>query len=80
MLGGLAVELARLRASQNPSYDDPQSIAIKPCYVQEKHLGGMMFLDPGSDRNDELPDSTARRDCVQHTTFPPLPQKIFAPP
>jgi chitinase len=36
------------------SYDDPQSIAIKACYVREHHLGGMMFWDLGSDRNDEL--------------------------
>jgi chitinase len=52
------------------SYDDPQSIAIKACYVQEKHLGGMMFWDLGSDRNDELLDTIARGDCIQHTTFP----------
>jgi chitinase len=53
------------------SYDDPQSIAIKACYVQEKHLGGMMFWDLGSDRNDELLDAIARGDCIQHTTLLP---------
>jgi chitinase len=42
------------------SYDDPQSIAIKACYVREHHLGGMMFWDLSSDRNDELLDVIAR--------------------
>jgi chitinase len=42
------------------SYDDPQSIAIKACYVREHHLGGMMFWDLGSDRNDELLSVIAR--------------------
>jgi chitinase len=42
------------------SYDDSQSIAIKACYVRQKHLGGMMFWDLGSDRNDELLDAIAR--------------------
>ena len=42
------------------SYDDPQSIAIKACYVWEHHLGGMMFWDLGSDRHDELLDVIAR--------------------
>jgi chitinase len=42
------------------SYDDPQSIAIKACYVREHHLGGMMFWDLGSDRNDELLNVIAR--------------------
>jgi chitinase len=42
------------------SYDDPQSIATKVCYVRERHLGGMMFWDLGSDRNDELLNAIAR--------------------
>jgi chitinase len=42
------------------SYDDSQSIAIKACYVREKHLGGMMFWDLGSDRDDELLNAIAR--------------------
>jgi chitinase len=42
------------------SYDDPQSIAIKACYVREHRLGGMMFWDLGSDRNDELLNVIAR--------------------
>jgi len=42
------------------SYDDPQSIATKVCYVRARHLGGMMFWDLGSDRNDELLDAIAR--------------------
>jgi chitinase len=42
------------------SYDDPQSIAIKACYVREHRLGGMMFWDLGSDRHDELLDVIAR--------------------
>jgi chitinase len=42
------------------SYDDPQSIAIKACYVRQKYLGGMMFWDLGSDRNDELLDAIGR--------------------
>jgi len=42
------------------SYDDPQSIAIKACYVRQHHLGGMMFWDLGSDRNDELLSVIAR--------------------
>jgi chitinase len=42
------------------SYDDPQSIATKACYVRERHLGGMMFWDLGSDRNDELLNAIAR--------------------
>jgi chitinase len=42
------------------SYDDPQSIAIKSCYVREHHLGGMMFWDLSSDRNDELLNVIAR--------------------
>jgi chitinase len=42
------------------SYDDPQSIANKVCYVRERHLGGMMFWDLGSDRNDELLNAIAR--------------------
>jgi chitinase len=41
------------------SYDDPQSIATKACYVRERHLGGMMFWDLGSDRNDELLNAIA---------------------
>ncbi|MDB6012994.1 MAG: Chitinase [Gammaproteobacteria bacterium] len=41
------------------SYDDPQSIANKVCYVRERHLGGMMFWDLGSDRNDELLNAIA---------------------
>jgi chitinase len=36
------------------SYDDPQSLAIKACYVREHHLGGMMFWDLSSDRDGEL--------------------------
>jgi len=42
------------------SYDDPQSLAIKACYVREHHLGGMMFWDLSSDRNDELLDVISR--------------------
>jgi chitinase len=42
------------------SYDDPQSIANKVCYVRERHLGGMMFWDLGSDRDDELLNAIAR--------------------
>jgi chitinase len=42
------------------SYDDAQSIAIKACYVREKHLGGMMFWDLSSDRDDELLNAIAR--------------------
>ena len=42
------------------SYDDPQSIATKVCYVREGHLGGMMFWDLGSDRNDELLNAIVR--------------------
>jgi chitinase len=47
------------------SYDDPQSIAIKACYVREHHLGGMMFWDLSSDRNDELLNVIARG-CPRH--------------
>jgi chitinase len=53
------------------SYDDPQSIAVKACYVQEKHLGGMMFWDLGSDRNDALLDSIARG-CLPNASLPPV--------
>ena len=42
------------------SYDDPQSIATKVCYVRARHLGGMMFWDLGSDWNDELLNAIAR--------------------
>jgi chitinase len=41
------------------SYEDPQSLAIKRCYVQDMHLGGMMFWELSLDRNDELLDVIA---------------------
>jgi chitinase len=36
------------------TYDDPQSIAVKRCYVEAMHLGGMMFWELRLDRDDEL--------------------------
>jgi chitinase len=42
------------------SYEDPQSLAIKRCYVRDMHLGGMMFWELSLDRNDELLDVIAR--------------------
>jgi chitinase len=36
------------------TYDDPQSIAIKRCYVQAMHLGGMMFWELPLDKDGEL--------------------------
>ena len=41
------------------SYEDPQSLAIKRCYVRDMHLGGMMFWELRLDRNDELLDVIA---------------------
>jgi chitinase len=41
------------------TYEDPQSLAIKRCYVQDMHLGGMMFWELSLDRNDELLDVIA---------------------
>lgn len=41
------------------SYEDPQSLAIKRCYVRDMHLGGMMFWELSLDRNDELLDIIA---------------------
>ena len=38
------------------TYEDPQSLATKRCYVRDMHLGGMMFWELGLDRNDELLD------------------------
>jgi chitinase len=42
------------------TYEDPQSLAIKRCYVRDMHLGGMMFWELSLDRNDELLDVIAR--------------------
>lgn len=36
------------------SYEDPQSLGIKRCYVRDMHLGGMMFWELTLDREDEL--------------------------
>jgi chitinase len=41
------------------TYDDPQSLAIKRCYVRDMHLGGLMFWELSLDRNDELLDVIA---------------------
>jgi chitinase len=41
------------------TYEDPQSLAIKRCYVRDMHLGGMMFWELSLDRNDELLDVIA---------------------
>ena len=42
------------------SYEDPQSLGIKVCYVRDQHLGGVMFWELKLDRNDELLDVIAR--------------------
>jgi chitinase len=42
------------------TYEDPQSLAIKRCYVRHMHLGGIMFWELNLDRNDELLDVIAR--------------------
>jgi chitinase len=42
------------------SYEDPQSLGIKTCYVRDKHLGGVMFWELSLDRNDKLLDVIAR--------------------
>lgn len=47
------------------SYEDPQSLGIKVCYVRDKHLGGVMFWELKLDRNDELLDVIARG-CRSH--------------
>ena len=47
------------------SYEDPQSLGIKVCYVRDQHLGGVMFWELKLDRNDELLDVIARR-CSAH--------------
>jgi chitinase len=47
------------------TYDDVQSIAAKRCYVQAKHLGGMMFWELPLDKNDELLDVVAGG-CTAH--------------
>ena len=41
------------------TYEDPQSLAIKRCYVRDMHLGGMMFWELSLDRGDELLDVIA---------------------
>lgn len=47
------------------SYDDVQSLAIKRCYVQSMHLGGMMFWELPLDKNDELLSVVAGQ-CKAH--------------
>jgi chitinase len=47
------------------SYEDPQSLGIKVCYVRDQHLGGVMFWELKLDRNDELLDVIARG-CSPH--------------
>jgi len=47
------------------SYEDPQSLAVKVCYVQAHHLGGVMFWELKLDRDDALLDVIARG-CVIH--------------
>jgi chitinase len=41
------------------TYEDPQSLATKRCYVRDMHLGGIMFWELSLDRNDELLDVIA---------------------
>lgn len=41
------------------SYDDVQSIAVKRCFVQAMHLGGMMFWELSLDKDDQLLDVVA---------------------
>jgi chitinase len=41
------------------TYDDPQSLAVKRCYVQAKQLGGMMFWELPLDKDDGLLDVVA---------------------
>jgi chitinase len=42
------------------TYEDPQSLALKRCYVRDMHLGGIMFWELSLDSDDELLDVIAR--------------------